>query len=179
MTQGSEASDDQVLVECSSLPPLLRNDLQAFLERQLVSMKSATYSRPEKGDHMSTIKYEIEMLDFCYQDLIANLGKWGDVRRAWVCLEAFLLHYRNLIEFFGDEGDLKASKPEVWARRKLAPEEIASISNRKLCKKYRGAISAYLQHCTKIRAKIDRSWNVFEMYNEIKALIETFRSLFP
>ena len=34
MTQSSEASGDQVLVECSSLPPLLRNDLQAFLERQ-------------------------------------------------------------------------------------------------------------------------------------------------
>src|SRR6516162_3066407 len=34
MTPGSEACSDQVLVECSSLPPLLRNDLQAFLERQ-------------------------------------------------------------------------------------------------------------------------------------------------
>jgi hypothetical protein len=34
MTRGSQRSSDQVLVECSSLPPLLRNDLQAFLERQ-------------------------------------------------------------------------------------------------------------------------------------------------
>jgi hypothetical protein len=34
MTQSSEASSDQVLLECSSLSPLLRNDLQAFLERQ-------------------------------------------------------------------------------------------------------------------------------------------------
>jgi hypothetical protein len=34
MTQSSEASSDQVLVECSSLSPPLRNDLQAFLERQ-------------------------------------------------------------------------------------------------------------------------------------------------
>lgn len=34
MTQGPQSSGDQVLVECSSLPPLLRNDLQAFLERQ-------------------------------------------------------------------------------------------------------------------------------------------------
>ena len=32
MAQGS--SNDQVLVECSSLPPDTRNDLQAFLERQ-------------------------------------------------------------------------------------------------------------------------------------------------
>jgi hypothetical protein len=34
MTHGSQASSDQVLVECSSLPPPLRNNLQAFLERQ-------------------------------------------------------------------------------------------------------------------------------------------------
>ena len=34
MTQGSQTSSDQVLVECSSLPPPLRNDLQAFLLRQ-------------------------------------------------------------------------------------------------------------------------------------------------
>ena len=34
MTQSSEASSDQVLVECSSLAPPLRNDLQAFLECQ-------------------------------------------------------------------------------------------------------------------------------------------------
>ena len=34
MTQGSPTSGDQVLVECSSLPPPLRNDLQAFLEHQ-------------------------------------------------------------------------------------------------------------------------------------------------
>ena len=31
---GSQTSSDEVLVECSSLPPPLRNDLQAFLERQ-------------------------------------------------------------------------------------------------------------------------------------------------
>ena len=34
MTQGSPTSGDQVLVECSSLPPPLRNDLQTFLEHQ-------------------------------------------------------------------------------------------------------------------------------------------------
>jgi len=34
MAQSSETSSDRVLVECSSLPPPQRNDLQAFLERQ-------------------------------------------------------------------------------------------------------------------------------------------------
>jgi hypothetical protein len=31
---GSQTSSDEVLVECSSLPPPLRNDLQAFSGRQ-------------------------------------------------------------------------------------------------------------------------------------------------
>jgi len=34
MTEHSPTSTHQVLVECSSLAPPLRNDLQAFLERQ-------------------------------------------------------------------------------------------------------------------------------------------------
>lgn len=144
-----------------------------------MSSQTVEYSRPEKGDHLSTIRYEIEMLEFCYQNLVSKLGKWGDIRMAWVCLEAFLLHYRNLVEFFGSEGDLKVSDPEVWANRKLSPEEIALISNRNLCKKYRGPISAYLQHCTKIRATIDRSWNVVAMFNEISGPIAKFRTLFP
>jgi hypothetical protein len=144
-----------------------------------MSSKSLEYSRPEKGDHLSTIRYEIDMLEFCYQNLVSNLGKWGDARMAWVCLEAFLLHYRNLVEFFGSDGDLKVSEPDIWANGKLSPEEVASISDRTLCKKYRGPISAYLQHCTKIRATIDRSWNVLEMYNDIKGLIGKFQSIFP
>jgi hypothetical protein len=140
-------------------------------------MEPPVYSRPKKGDHLATVKYEMGMLDFCYETLID--GRWGDIRQAWACLESFLLHYRNLVEFFGSEGDLKSSEPKVWAPRKLSDEEVASISSQKLCKKYRGPISAYLQHCTKIRAIRDRSWNVLEMYKEISPLIESFRRLVP
>ena len=119
------------------------------------------------------------MLNFCYEQLIANVGRWNDARIGWACLESFLLHYRNLVEFFGSKGDLKSSKPEVWAPRKVSTDEVASISNKKLCKKYRGPISAYLQHCTKIRARVDHGWKVGEMYAEIKDLISNFRRMFP
>jgi hypothetical protein len=137
------------------------------------------YSRREKENHLATIQYEIEMLEFCYRSLISNVGKWGDIRNAWVYLEAFLLHYRNLVEFFGNEGDLKSSEPKVWAPRALTKEEVESISSRQLCKKYRGLISSYLQHCTKRRAQLDRSWNVWRMREEIKPLTENFQQLFP
>src|SRR5215469_987471 len=92
-------------------------------------MEPPVYSRPEKGSHLSTIQYEIEMLEFCYNALISNVGKWGDIRMAWACLEAFLLHYRNLVEFFGNEGDLKAADSGVWSPRKLTNEELKSISD--------------------------------------------------
>lgn len=39
-----------------------------------------------------------KMLDFWHSNLVANVGKWADIRMAWVCLEAFLVHYRNLVE---------------------------------------------------------------------------------
>lgn len=141
-------------------------------------MEPPIFSRPEKGSHLFTIQYEIDMLNFCYEALLTKIGAWGDTRFAFICLEAFLLHYRNLIEFFGSDGDLKASKPQVWAPRTLTYEEVSLISDRKLCKKYRGPISTYLQHCTKRRAQLDRSWNVWEMYKEIKPLIDNFRNMF-
>jgi hypothetical protein len=88
------------------------------------------------------------MLEFCYESLISNLGKWGDYRNVWAFLESFLLHYRNLVEFFGNDGDLKSSEPKVWAPRKLTEAEVASISSPRIRKQYRGWISSYLQHCT-------------------------------
>ena len=141
--------------------------------------QSIIYSRPEKGNHLSTILYEMEMLEFCYESLVNGVGKSGDMRRTFICLEAFLLHYRNLVEFFGGEAGLKSSEPSVWSPRVLNAEEVASISDRQLCEKYRGPISAYLQHCTPLRANLDRSWNVYEMYKEIRPLIDRFQRCFP
>ena len=120
--------------------------------------QSIVYSRPVKRNHLHTILYEVEMREFCYETLVSSIGKWGDFRKACICLEAFLLHYRNLLEFFGGEAGLNSSEPTVWSPRELSAEEIASISNRALCDKYRGPISAYLQHCTRLRANLDRSW---------------------
>ena|SRR6185437_10611888 len=134
-------------------------------------------SRPEKGNHLNTISYEIEMLEFCYKTLVDSLGKWGDMRKAFICLEAFLLHYRNLVEFFGGEAGLKSSEPALWSPRQLSIEEVASISDRQLCDKYRGPISAYLQHCTPLRANVERSWNVYQMYKEICPLLDRFHGL--
>ena len=137
------------------------------------------YARPPKASHLETIQYEIDMLDFCYQRLQEQQSRWLNEGDFYVYLECFLLHFRNLIEFFGNETDLKVSEYDVWAGGKtLSQEEIASITNRKLCKKYRGPISQYLQHCTKGRADKDRGWDVRGMYKQISRTIKNFWKLF-
>src|SRR5215469_6725478 len=56
-------------------------------------------SRPEKLNHADTILYEIYMLRFAADRL--KRERWDDEKDAWAYLEAFLLHYRNLVEFLG------------------------------------------------------------------------------
>jgi hypothetical protein len=135
-------------------------------------------SRPKKFDHLDTIQYEIDMTEYCYSQLVK--GYWPDKPSYYLSIEGFLIHYRNLCEFFGNSGDLKANEPEVWnQRKKLADDEILSIQNPALHKKYTGQISQYLAHCTKSRADRDRTWNILEMYAEVEPVVQAFRKFFP
>jgi hypothetical protein len=128
-------------------------------------------------DHVETILYEIDMLDHCF----ARLGEpWQARGKDYnLCLEGFLLHYKNLIEFFGDREELRAGKPEQWSPKALSPAEVASIQNVDLHKTYHESISRCLNHCNRIRAEAGISWKRVEMYEEIKPLLENFRKLFP
>jgi hypothetical protein len=80
---------------------------------------SLVLSRPKKLDHVDTVRYEIDMLRFAAQRL-AEMRLTG--RDAWVYLEAFLLHFRNLIDFLGSEklrsGDLHIMN--IWQLASLA-----------------------------------------------------------
>lgn len=133
-------------------------------------------SRPVKLSHLKTIFYEMDMLDYCFQRLLN--GKWGDERDYFLCIEGFLLHFRNLIEFFGNDHDLKAGEPEVWSPKELSEAELASIQDGRLNKRYNGQISQYLSHCTKSRAERDRDWDHIAMYKEIEPLLQNMRRLF-
>jgi len=135
-------------------------------------------TRPKKFGHLDTIQYEIDMLNYCKDRLLA--GKWPNQASYYLCIEGFLLHYRNLSEFFGSKKDLKALEPEVWSpQKKLTDAQLASIQNARLDDKYTGQISQYLSHCTKSRAERDRDWNIVEMYGEVEPCIENFRKIFP
>jgi hypothetical protein len=114
-------------------------------------MKPIYCSRPNKLEHPDTVLYEIYMLRFAAGQLDAE--KTG--KDAWVYLESFLLHFRNLIEFIGNPnrraGDLRIEN--------MCSNLVTVRDNGiRLFKKYeRGEdrISRYLAHCTEMRI-VDR-----------------------
>ncbi len=138
---------------------------------------AATVSRPRKLEHVQTIHYEMDMLDYCYGRLRER--KWADANDYYLCIEGFLLHYRNLIQFFGNHTGLRAGNPKDWSPRPLSDAEVVSIQNASLLAEYDGQISQYLCHCTPVRAERDIEWKHIEMQGKIAPLLTNFRKLFP
>jgi hypothetical protein len=136
-------------------------------------------SRPPKLNHLDTVRYEIDMLRFAAYRL-AERGLTG--RDAWVYLESFLLHYRNLIDFLGSEnpGPTDVHLTNIWDLASLvAPMGLDEIyaKGRTLRAKYEptkaqgGArISQYLQHCTTKRVEA-KDWEVSAMIRDIEPLL--------
>jgi len=146
------------------------------------------YFRPEKLDDAHTILFEIDMLRFAKDHLLSQRSL--PERDKWVYLEDFLLHYCNLIEFFGkpvkpnDPTDLSIRRPEViWQGKLPAQTELEFMARQDLWEKYdthnnSEAISKYLHHCTTHRTAA-KNWQVKEMFEELRPVIEKFESLLP
>lgn len=134
-------------------------------------------SRPKKLNHADTVLYEIYMLRFAADRL--KREQWDDQKDAWAYLEAFLLHYRSLIEFLGKTTNIRRTDLHVttiWKLLKATPPEDESGIHRegaKLLAKYEGVedrISRYLNHCTTRRTDA-KSWRIDEMSYEIEPLL--------
>jgi hypothetical protein len=135
-------------------------------------------SRPSKENHVDTILYEMDMLDYCFGRL--RESRYTHEQEYNLCIEGFLLHYRNLIEFFGNHGrGLRAGMPEHWSPKPLSDGDRRSILDASLLKDYSEDLARYLTHCNEIRARKDIEWKHIEMYERIKPLLENFRRLFP
>ncbi len=147
----------------------------------------AEFSRPPKLDDAQTVLYEIDMLRVARERLLSPQPTWAKVDE-WVYLENFLLHFRNLIEFFGklgnDPTDLSIGRPEaIWLGRSVEKPDLDSMTRRDLWEKYDtrdnpGAISKYLHRCTTQRTHA-KDWRVHEMFEELRPVIEKFESLLP
>jgi hypothetical protein len=144
-----------------------------------------TFSRPGKLTDAHTILYEIDMVRFAAGRL--HRGKWESEKDQWACLESFLVHYRNLIEFLGKEQNLVRDTDlhvaNIWGRLGIPePEQLSKIREQgdKLWAKYERVddkISRYLQHCTTLRTG-SKSWEVGAMNGELEpVLFEVEKSL--
>ncbi len=138
------------------------------------------YTRGEKENDLDTIIYEINMLDHCFQRC-KQTTETEDQGDRNTFLEGFLLHYRNLIEFFSGRQtrystDLSISKPKVWRQNK---GDTTRMTRPDLRKKYQGEISKYLQHCTTIRAEVTKEWDIDKMYSELNEVLVQFENTFP
>ena len=148
-------------------------------------MPSVVLSRPSKLNHSDIIRYEIDMLRFAAHEL------YGKTQRdAWVYLESFLLHYRNLIDFLGSDNprgtDLHITN--IWQLCALNPPANLNdlyTKGRSLRHKYEptdlqggGRISQYLQHCTQKRIE-GKDWEVTVMYNEIQPVLVEIEKHLP
>ncbi len=137
-----------------------------------------TFSRPRKLTDADTILYEIDMVRFAASRLLR--GKWESEKDQWACLESFLVHYRNLIEFLGKEQhlvrDTDLHVSNIWHRLGMAePTQLPKIrgGGDKLWAKYERAedkISRYLQHCTTLRTE-SKSWEVGTMNGELEPVL--------
>jgi hypothetical protein len=152
-------------------------------------------SRPPKLSHAQTILYEIDLLRYTVQQLAA--GKWKNDIDKWVCLESFLLHFRNLIEFFGPpprarNGPNQTRNLSIHTPEQFWPDEgtrppttiLNTLHRNDLWEKYQEdnpqRISRYLQHCTEMRVEpIEGGWTIGLMYNEISEVLDTFENLLP
>ena len=153
-------------------------------------------SRIDKAEHHETVLYEIDMLHFSYSQIVSPPDGASDAD-VWAYLESFLVHYRNLLEFFGKpnprDTDLTLERPEViWSPEAgvASPTPNQEIlegmraGGRKLWEEYENGdkrddtISRYLQHCTIYRTS-PKPWFPINMMHEIKEILEPFVQHLP
>jgi hypothetical protein len=154
-------------------------------------MKKKVVGRPDKMMDWHTVMFEIDMLRFAHTRI---LRPWNGAQEAdvWAYLESFLVHYRNLIDFFGKpsshQTDLTIRRPNViWPNQKGRPSDAdlnrMRVMGKRLRDKYEDrrkndTISRYLQHCTTFRTAF-KVWHVDEMMDDIRELIELFEKYLP
>lgn len=138
------------------------------------------FSRLLKLTHAQTILYEIDMLRLSKDRLISSsFSSDGD---KWIYIEAFLLHYRNVLEFFSgtfrQSTDLSIAKPaEIWTEQLPDQLALANLTKPEFHRK-RVLISRYLHHCTTYRVTA-MDWNIAAMFDELRPVLEAFELLLP
>jgi hypothetical protein len=153
-------------------------------------------SRIDKAEHYQTVLYEIDMLRYSFSQILKPPDGARDAD-VWAYLESFLVHYRNLLDFFGKSQacstDLAIAHPEmIWSAdagltdRAPSQETLDKMRTRgrKLWEEYEDrnkredTISRYLQHCTTYRTSA-KEWFPVAMMKEISEILALFEQHLP
>ena len=105
---------------------------------------SEVLTRRPKENHVDTVLYEIDMLEFCSRMLAEE--KWATQEGYYLLIEGFLLHYRNLANLFANRDGMCARDVRVWGERNLSDAEVASIQDARPYDDYSGKISHKPSH---------------------------------
>jgi hypothetical protein len=152
------------------------------------------HERSPKNSAMDVLLYEREMLRHCAETVNAKQERFSesqsDQDRAeyYLGIEGFLLHYRNLLGFFINKGarptDLTLGKTESWANGMAVDQTVTKAlteRSQKINERHglgRGdcyqKISWFLQHCTTHRHQEARSWDIENMFADLKPLLDEF-----
>lgn len=143
------------------------------------------YLRGRKETHLDTIRYEIDMLDFSFArySALKEMPDPAEPGETNACLECFLLHYRNLIEFLSDKPgrkdgtDLRIGEPGPWSVQGLEKQRTNKLKRADLYEKYWRELSVYLDHCTTYRTDEHPGWHVEAMYGELNVTLIEFVTL--
>ena len=136
-----------------------------------------TYSTLDKQNHVDSVLYEIDMLRFTTRKLVES--DWKEYREAWVYLEAFLLHYRNLLDFFGNENprDTDVHVSNIWKMENIpTPSNLPEIQTdginlRNIYEPKDGVrISQHVQHITTKRVE-PKDWQLHAMLRDLDPLL--------
>jgi hypothetical protein len=134
------------------------------------------YERSVKTSAKDVIDYEIVMMEHCATRVLHHPPDVSD-RDQLVCLEAFLLHFRVLLEFFGKpdrrhKDNLYFQRPQTYAA--YPSEEAIEAASRhaaNLEAKWGQRLNKFLAHPTERRYTTRRSWPVEEMRMEMRTLV--------
>jgi hypothetical protein len=126
----------------------------------------------------------MDMLEFTFRKV--SESKSGACPDWNLLIEGFLLHYRNLIEFFSGKkhrpngSDISIANSEVWSGRKLTEAELSQLQPiaQELENEYWTDISQFLQHCTVRRHLEFREWDIAKMFERLTPVLKNFQAMF-
>jgi hypothetical protein len=155
------------------------------------------HERSIKNNPTDTILYEIDMLRHCAHALPDKKRHAGDseFHRAeyYLCIEGFLLHFRNLLAFFMSQqdtrNDLGINDPVGWAGTAIEQRKYSDLMKRTRevnarhgTQNFEGGksstsydqISKFLQHCTSYRHERAKEWDIERMFVDLDPILNDF-----